>query len=709
MNASRNSASTYDIRSQFAFQGPSVISTRRMIALSLRTDEIAPETSQTLESWLSDWLAKRVAETRSRRSRTIIPKENDALKGAGESGAAGLLAALAVQLQAFLGHDVRVWSLGRMRDSDADMVALEYRHEPIGRLATQVALSMLDHLLDSADAWEETLDGLLEQFLELADKLELTQVGTTILEEADARGIPWRRVPQHGYVLELGQGYKRKRFYGSYTDRDGYIGSVQATDKEATTSYLRDRGVPVPENFLVPNFERARAAAERLGYPVVVKPNSADYGTAVHTNLTDETELRRAYDLASRHGRVLVEKHVPGDHHRLLVLHGRYFYTIVQFPAKIVGDGEHSIEELIAIENRERGETFGVGFFKKLKVDDQVLGILKAQGHDLQSVPPDGSDVALRLQANMSQGGTGHEVTEETHEDNKRLAERIARLVGLSVVGIDFITTDISKPLWKTGGAICEINPTPGWLEADERRITTHLLEPLFPDRDQGRIPLVSVIGAKAGHEVAAQIARLLGGLNLTLGRAGAAGAWIGDERVGEGDLSGSAGCRMVLYDPAVQAAVLETSREKAFAEGLGYDRSNVTVLLPEDAGLDPMRQSRVSDLAAATTTGLLVLGVDDPDAARLAETMVRPRLCLVGSDRDLARLEAHAAAGGRAVVASGPAGFSLLGDWKADLPGSLLSPDDGNPAWLGFALAAGLGLQLKPEFVFKGLNLSAG
>ena len=158
-----------------------------------------------------------------------------------------------------------------------------------------------------------------------------------------------------------------------------------------------------------------------------------------------------------------MERQIEGSNYRVLVVGDSVVAVSERLPAAVEGDGVHSVKELIEMENSDplRGD----GHEKpltKIKVDDHVMFTLGKQGLDLNYIPRRGETVTLRENCNLSTGGKAVDRTDRIHPQVSMMAVRAAGIIGLDVAGVDITTTDISKPLKSTGGAIIEVNAAPG-------------------------------------------------------------------------------------------------------------------------------------------------------------------------------------------------------------------------------------------------------
>ncbi|RLA40663.1 MAG: hypothetical protein DRR42_25620, partial [Gammaproteobacteria bacterium] len=394
-----------------------------------------------------------------------------------------LVAQLAIRLQRWCGLPV-VYSKSIVATSQQERIVFEYRLKQVAVAAGQVAMNIAKKLLDGGLVSEEQVKELINDYLRVfCDAgIGLNQY----IRVAEQRGIPWRQLTSDGTFTVFGYGQKQRKIFKNFTSDTGYIASKMLTNKYYAAQVLRSHGIPVPRHVLVNSETAATKVAQGIGYPVVVKPAMTDYGIAVNIDLRDETAVREAYKTARKHGLVLIEEQISGDQHRIMVINGKFRSARVHTPAHIIGDGELSVTELV-----DQSNTFRLRQgWKPIPMDKESVFVLGNQGLHANSVPKIGAQVRLRSQANLSTGGTMDIVTELIHPENIVLAERAAAIMDIDVAGLDYITTDISEPFHKVGGAFCEINVTPGFI-FDEAEI---VLSEFFPKNDNGRIPVCVIL-----------------------------------------------------------------------------------------------------------------------------------------------------------------------------------------------------------------------
>jgi len=650
------------------YRGPSPYGYRPVIRLTLDLEELEQHPSNTIPGFV-----ERLTED--------IPSLEEHGCSYGERG--GFLRRLrdgtwfghitehvAIELQCLAGTPV---TYGKTRSAGRDglyHVIYSYEDEQVGRRAGDLALRYLRGLLPTGfvDRLEPgvNLKEELDELARLAERVALGPSTRSLVEEAKRRGIPTMRLNERSLV-QLGWGIHQQRIQATVTSRTHHIAVEIAQDKQLTNSLLERAGLPVPRHERVRSADDAALAASRIGYPVVVKPMDLSHGRGVALNLMDEAQVRdayeKAYDLSSY---VLVEGYCKGNDHRVLVIDGQVCAVAERVPGHVVGDGTRTIAELLAIVNADPRR--GVGHEKvltRIEIDHQAERLLTLAGYTLTTVLKAGEIFMLRSTGNLSTGGTAVDKTDVIHPDNAEIACRAAKVIGLDVCGIDVICEDISRSVREQGGVIVEVNAAPGFrmhvapTVGTPRNVAAPVIDMLFPNGAPARIPLAAVTGTNGKTTTSRMIAHILKMSGKRVGLTTTDGIYIDGERILKGDMTGPWSARVVLTDPTVEAAVLETARGGVLREGLGWDRCDVGCVVNVTAdhlglgGIDT-----VEDLAfvkrliveVVRDNGSSVLNADDKLVAAMAEHAEgRIMYFSRSSTNDLVRK--HVKGGGRAAV----------------------------------------------------------
>ena len=513
-------------------------------------------------------------------------------------------------------------------------VVVEYSEEVVGRLAFELAEALV-----RAAAEDRSFDlaAALARLRELDEDVRLGPSTGSIVQAAVARGIPYQRLTE-GSLVQFGWGSKQRRIQAAEMDRTSAIAESIAQDKELTKKLLHAAGVPVPLGRPVSSLEDAIAAAEEIGWPVVVKPRDGNQGKGVTVNIQTVDHLTIAYRAAvAISEEVMVERFIPGYDFRLLVVGDKLVAAARRDPPHVIGDGVHTVRQLVDQVNQDprRGDGHATSL-TKIRIDDIALARLELQGFTPESVPPKGLRVVLRNNANLSTGGTATDVTDDVHPEVAARAVAAARMVGLEICGVDVVCETVLQPLEEQGGGIVEVNAAPGLRMhlspsyGKGRAVGEAVIANMFDEGEDGRIPVVAVTGTNGKTTTVRLIAHILSRQGLRVGMTNTDGVYIGSRRIDTGDCSGPRSARKVLMHPDVDAAVFETARGGILREGLAFDRCKVAVVtnIGEGDHLGLNYITTVEDLAVVKRVivqnvapdGVAVLNAADPVVARMAD-----------------------------------------------------------------------------------------
>ena len=466
-------------------------------------------------------------------------------------------------------------------------VTFGYWEEQVGLAAGRLAVRLVNHLVKPERGFE--FEQELERLILLAERRAFGPSTQAILDEAASRDVPFIRLNDQSLV-QLGQGKYQQRIRATMTSKTSALAVDIAGDKQLTRQLLESAGLPVPSGKIVRTADEAVEAARRIGFPVVVKPLDGNHGRGVGLDLTSARAVRGAFSRAlkeSRRGWVVVEGMVGGRDYRLLVIGGHMVAVAERVPAHVVGDGKHTVRELVAAANTDPRR--GIGHEKvltRIRIDDVAEALVRSQGQELDGVPDTDVMVLLAATGNMSTGGSAIDRTWDAHEDNVEIAEEAARVVGLDVAGIDFIAPDITVPVREAGGAIVEVNAAPGFrmhthpTEGEPQYVARPVIDLLFPAGSPSRIPIVAVTGSNGKTTTVRMIAHVMKNMGNKVGLTSTDGIYIDGRLTKRVDASGPRSAQTVLQNPRVDFAVFEVARGGILREGLGYGRNDVAVVL---------------------------------------------------------------------------------------------------------------------------------
>lgn len=548
-------------------------------------------------------------------------------------------------------------------------VVFEYVDEQAGRYAGRAAVRLCQSIIETGSYPLKELEQDLSDLKDLQANAALGPSTQTLVTEAEARNIPWMPLSARAMV-QLGYGVHQKRIQATITDYSGILAVELACDKEATKTILLDAGVPVPRGTTIQFFEELESAiADVGGYPIVIKPLDGNHGRGITIDVNSWEDAEEAYDLASKESKtrsVIVERFYKGSDHRLLVINGKLVAVAERVPASVVGDGQHTIEELIAITNEDprRGEGHD-NVLTKIKVDKTSLAILDKQGLRLETVLDKGEVAYLRATANLSTGGVAIDRTDEIHPQNLWMAERVSKIIGLDIMGIDVVTTDISKPLQEVDGVIVEVNAAPGFRmhvapsQGLSRNVAAPVMDMLFPPDTPSRVPIVAITGTNGKTTTTRLTAHIYRQTGKVVGYTSTDGVYIGDYLVEKGDNTGPFSAAMILKDPTVEVAVLESARGGILRSGLAFDSCDVGIVLNVAADhlglgdintIEQMAQVKGVIAEVVHPDGHAVLNADDPLVAAMAEK-VKGKVAYFSMNPDNEIIENHLRRDGLAAV----------------------------------------------------------
>lgn len=617
---------------------------------------------------------------------------------------------VALELQELTGMLV---GFGRTRETAEPgvyQVAIEYIHERAGRYAARAAVRICQTLVETGRYPKEELEKDLNDLREIAAECSLGPSTETIVKEAEARNIPWAELGARA-MIQLGFGVHQKRIQATLSNRTGILGVELASDKEGTKQMLRAAGVPVPRGTVINYLDELEdAIADVGGYPIVIKPLNGNHGRGITINITTWEQAEAAYDAAKDVSKsVIIERFYQGCDHRVLVVNGKVVAVAERVPAHVVGDGRSTIQQLIDETNRDpRRGTGHDNVLTKIEVDRTSWELLEQKGYNLETVLPAGEMCYLRATANLSTGGIAIDRTDDIHPENLWLAERVVKIIGLDIAGIDIVTDDISKPLREVDGVIVEVNAAPGFRmhvcpsEGIPRNVAEPVIDMLFPNHSNGRIPIIAITGTNGKTTTTRLIAHLFKQTKQVVGYTTTDGTYIGDYLVEPGDNTGPQSAQLILQDPTVEVAVLESARGGILRSGLAFNACDVGVVLnvaADHLGLGDINtideMARVKSVVAesALPKGYVVLNADDPLVSGMA-SRVSAQIAYFSMNAENELIRSHTQRGGLAAVYENGYLSILKGDWTLRIEQAINVPltlGGRAPFMIANALAASL------------------
>ncbi|MGB3670653.1 MAG: cyanophycin synthetase, partial [Phormidesmis sp.] len=574
---------------------------------------------------------------------------------------------VALELQTLAGMAV---GFGRTRETATPgvyQVVFQYENEEAGRYASRAALRLCESIIATGQYPKSELEQDLYDLNELRFAASLGPSTEALVKAAEARQIPWLELPVRN-LLQFGYGIHQKRVQASLTSHSNILGVELACDKEGTKQILGNAGIPVPKGSVVYSLRELEDTLDYLGgYPIVVKPMDGNHGRGITLDIKSWEEAETAYDRARLvSDGVIVEHYYQGRDHRILVVNHKVVAVAERIPAHVVGNGKDSIELLVEKENLnpKRGDGHD-NILTKILLDRTTDKLLASQGLTLETVLDIGEICYLRETANLSTGGTAVDRTDEIHPQTIWIAERASRLIGLDVAGIDVVTTDISKKLATADGVIVEINAAPGLRmhvapsEGVARNVGAPILEMLLPSGSPTRIPIVAITGTNGKTTTTRLTAHIFRQVYNTVGFTTTDGIYIGNNLVEKGDTTGPQSARMILEDPTVDMAVLETARGGLLRSGLAFKQCDVGIVLNVAADhlgigdidtIEQLAKLKAVVAEAVQSDGYVVLNADDERVAAMAER-VKAKIAYFSMDPENPLVRSHIQKGGIAAV----------------------------------------------------------
>jgi len=589
---------------------------------------------------------------------------------------------IALETQTLAGMDT---GFGRTRgfgEEGVYNVVFSYIEENVGRFAAKSAVRICEALIAGED-YDLSLD--IQEMREIREDVRLGPSTGSIIEEAEARGIPWIRLNKYS-LCQLGYGENQKRIQATVTSETSSIGVELACDKEDTKYLLEQAEVDVPRGDIIRRERSLNDACDYVGFPLVIKPIDGNHGRGITVDINNYDDALVAFKIAkesSRSGAIIVEKFITGRDFRLLVINNQLVAAAVRTPAHVIGDGKLTVQELIDKINEDPRRGYGhENVLTKITINDLTKKLIKDAGYSLGSVIKKDEMLILKDTANLSTGGTAEDVTDIVHPANVSMVERISKIIDLDICGVDIMTTDITKPLSETGGAVLEVNAGPGFrmhlapTTGLPRNVAAPVIDKLFPKGKDGRIPIIAISGTNGKTTTTRLLAHIAKMNGYRVGYTTSDGVYIQNRLLMTGDCTGPASAEFVLKDPTVNFAVLESARGGLLRAGLGFKKCDIGIVTNVAAdhlglkGINTIEQlAKVKGVIPETVLpdGYAVLNADD-DLVYEMRRNIECNLALFSMDENNPHIKALQRRGGITAVYEN--GFVTIcrGEWKMRL-----------------------------------------
>ena len=584
---------------------------------------------------------------------------------------------IALEMQTLAGMDT---GFGRTRGTGKEgeyYVCISYMEEDAGVYAARASVRVAEALAEGKEY------DLAEDIMKLREIREDTRLGPStgcIVDEAAKRGIPFIRLNKHSLV-QLGYGIHQKRIRATIASTTGNIAVDIACDKEETKNLLDAAEIPVPKGDVVRTEEALQSVINDIGYPIVIKPIDGNHGKGNTTNIINWEQAVKAFEAAKVYGRnVIVEKYITGFDFRILVINYKFICAALRTPAAVTGDGKNSIQFLIEEVNKDPRRGYGhEKVLTQITIDQFTQKMLDDIGYTLETVPAKDELVLLKPTANLSTGGTSTDVTDEVHPANIIMCERIARIIGLDICGIDIMVKDLRSPVKENGGAILEVNAAPGFrMHIDPsvglpRNVAEPVVDMLFPKGSTGNIPIIAITGTNGKTTTARLTAHIVKTAGYKVGYTTSDGVYIQNQLMMKGDCTGPLSAQFVLKDPTVDFAVLESARGGILKSGLAFQNCDVAIVTNISAdhiglgGIDSMEQmAKVKAVVPETVYkhGYAILNAE-VDLVYAMRAGLNCNIALFSMNEENARIKKHCKEGGYAAVFENGYITIMKGTWK--------------------------------------------
>ncbi|WP_207492754.1 cyanophycin synthetase [Aridibaculum aurantiacum] len=584
---------------------------------------------------------------------------------------------VALEMQTLAGMDT---GFGRTRSTGKEgeyHVVFSYMEEDAGVYTAKASVRFCQALVDGQ---EYDLEKDIQELREIRENTRLGPSTGSIVEVATQRGIPFIRLNKHSLV-QLGYGIHQKRIRATIASTTSNIAVDIAGDKEETKNLLESAQIPVPRGSIVRDPESLQDAIDKIGYPIVLKPIDGNHGKGATTNILDWEQALKALEAAQVYSRsVICENFIVGYDFRLLVINHKFICAALRTPAHVVGDGEHTIQHLIDVVNSDPRRGYGhEKVLTQIVVDQFTEKMLNEKGYTVNSIPAKDEIVYLKPTANLSTGGTSTDVTDEVHPSNIFMAERISKIIGLDICGIDIMAPDLREPISQNGGAVLEVNAAPGFrmhVEPSEglaRNVAEPVIDMLFPKSSNGRIPIIAITGTNGKTTTTRLTAHICKHAGYKVGFTTSDGVYIQNELMMTGDCTGPVSAQFVLKDPTVDFAVLECARGGIIRSGLAFRHCDIAIVTNVSAdhmglgGIDTLeKMARVKAVVPETVFphGYAILNADDDLVYKMHEGL-DCNVAFFSMDENNPRIQEHCKNGGIASVFENNYITILKGSWK--------------------------------------------
>ncbi|MBD1385382.1 cyanophycin synthetase [Mucilaginibacter rigui] len=668
-------------------RGPNIwsISRKKLIQMRLNLEEMEDRPSNTIDGFY-ERLKELIPTLYSHRCSPGVPG------GFFERVIAGtwmghVIEHVALEIQTLAGMDT---GFGRTRETKTPgtyNVVFAYLEEKVGVFAAESAVNIVRAVIDGT---EYDLEKDIQTMREIRENTRLGPSTGSIVEEAIARRIPWIRLNNQSLV-QLGYGKNQVRFRATMTERTSSIAVDIASNKDETKRLLQEQAIPVAKGMTISKTEQVIEAIDRIGFPLVFKPLDGNHGRGISININTTEDAIAAYEFAANISRrVIVERYITGYDFRVLVIDNKMVAAALRDPAHVIGDGELNIQQLIDKENADPRRGYGhENVLTLIDIDRDTLDLLEKKGYTLETVPDKDEKVFVKSTANLSTGGTSVDVTDHVHPENIFICERISKIIGLDICGIDIMAKNLTEPLTENGGVVLEVNAAPGFRmhiapsEGLARNVAGHVIDMLYPPGKSARIPIIAITGTNGKTTTTRLIAHIVKNNGLRVGFTTSDGIYVQNNMMLKGDTTGPVSSEFILKDPTVEFAVLETARGGILRSGLGFSRCDIGVItniqedhlgLADIHTLDDLARVKSVVINSVKKDGWAVLNADNKYCVQIGKK-ADCNVAYFSRDEKNPVIVAHCKKGGIACVCENGFITIMKGDWKIRVQRTILIP----------------------------------
>ncbi len=540
---------------------------------------------------------------------------------------------IALEIQTLAGMDTGYGRTRQTHTKGVYHVVFNYEEEKVGVYAAEAAVRIAEALINNLPY---DLEEDIQQLKKIREQTRLGPSTGSLVEEAIAHDIPWIRLNNQSLV-QLGYGKNQVRIRATMTERTSSIAVDLAGNKEETKRLLEEQAIPVAKGMTVTSVAGVHEAIRKVGFPLVFKPLDGNHGRGATINVKTEQEALDAFEHAAKVSRkVIVERFITGYDFRILVVDYKMVAAALRVPANVIGNGKSTVQQLIDLENSDPRRGYGhENVLTEINIDRDLLDLLDKRSYTLESIPPEGEQVFLKSTANLSTGGTSVDVTDMVHPQNVFFCERIARIIGLDICGIDIMAENLTQPLTENGGVVLEVNAAPGFRmhlapsEGLPRNVAAPVIDMLYPYGKSACIPIIAITGTNGKTTTTRLIAHLVKNNGYRVGFTTSDGIYVQNTLMLKGDTTGPVSAEFILKDPTVEFAVLETARGGILRSGLGFGQCDIGVLtnIQEDhLGLNDIHTldelSRVKEVVISSVkkSGWAVINADNEYCVKIGK-----------------------------------------------------------------------------------------